>query len=54
MRAEISGAIIFDLTIRDAISPDSKEIERGEIVLRECDRVMQIRNNYEYEIFNYE
>lgn len=52
LRVGITGAINLNLAIRDAVNPDGKEIERGGIVFREHDRVMQIRNNYEKEIFN--
>lgn len=38
--------------LQKEINPHSKLIERGDRVFREGDKVMQIRNNYDKEVFN--
>jgi exodeoxyribonuclease V alpha subunit len=38
--------------LRDLLNPEGKEIARGGTRFRVGDKVMQIRNNYELEVFN--
>lgn len=52
MRKGPLGSINLNNALQEAINPDDKCIMHGEYVFRQGDRVMQIRNNYEKNVFN--
>jgi exodeoxyribonuclease V alpha subunit len=55
MRRTETGVAALNKLLQDALNPPSggkTQIEAGETVLREGDKVMQIRNNYVKEVFN--
>jgi len=46
------GAVSLNRELQDALNPGAEEIVQGEKRLRVGDKVMQIRNNYDREVFN--
>ncbi len=52
MQRGIVGATNLNQMIQAAVNPDGTAIQRGGYVFREHDKVMQVRNNYDKEIFN--
>ncbi|MGD8228992.1 MAG: ATP-dependent RecD-like DNA helicase [Desulfobacteraceae bacterium] len=46
------GAGNLNMKLQDALNPSKVQIAKGERVFRLKDKVMQIRNNYEKEVFN--
>jgi len=42
----------LNLLLREKLNPKGREITMGQHIYRERDKVMQIKNNYEHEIFN--
>jgi exodeoxyribonuclease V alpha subunit len=55
MRRTETGVAALNKLLQDALNPPAggkTQIEAGEAVLREGDKVMQIRNNYVKEVFN--
>jgi exodeoxyribonuclease V alpha subunit len=55
MRRTETGVAALNKLLQDALNPPSggkTQVEAGEAVLREGDKVMQIRNNYVKEVFN--
>jgi exodeoxyribonuclease V alpha subunit len=55
MRRTETGVVALNKLLQDALNPPAggkTQIEAGEAVLREGDKVMQIRNNYVKEVFN--
>lgn len=46
------GAGRMNALLQDALNPNGLEVRRGERIFRLQDKVMQIRNNYEKDIFN--
>lgn len=47
-----TGVNELNRILQDALNPSKNEIARGGQVFREGDKVMQIRNNYDKEVFN--
>ena len=55
MRRTVTGVENLNVLLRDALNPAAAgkhEIRMGGLVLREGDKVMQIRNNYDKMVFN--
>lgn len=55
MRRTVTGVDNLNLTLREALNPEGRgkrEIRMGAFILREGDKVMQIRNNYDKMVFN--
>ncbi|MBQ4289856.1 MAG: AAA family ATPase, partial [Clostridia bacterium] len=46
------GAVSLNTALQNALNPGTDGLHRGAFTFREGDRVMQIRNNYEKEVFN--
>ena len=52
MRRNILGASNLNDVIQAAINPSAPSLQRGGVHYRRGDRVMQMRNNYDKEVFN--
>ena len=52
MQRGIVGATNLNLALQEAVNPGESGLRRGGFLFREKDRVMQIRNNYDKEVFN--
>lgn len=52
MQRGVIGASNLNLMLQDAINPTEILLRRSGLTYRQNDRVMQIKNNYEKEIFN--
>jgi exodeoxyribonuclease V alpha subunit len=52
MHKGLVGAGNLNMKLQDALNPSKVQIAKGERVFRLNDKVMQIRNNYEKEVFN--
>ena len=52
MQRGVVGAANLNQVLQEAINPNSPGLRRGGIELRQRDKVMQIRNNYDKEVFN--
>jgi len=47
-----SGVDEINRSLQEVMNPEAREIVRGDRLFREGDKVMQIRNNYDKEVFN--
>ena len=52
MRRNVLGTDNLNIEIQKAINPTGESIVRGGTLFRVGDRVMQLRNNYEKDVFN--
>lgn len=52
MQKGVIGAASLNLALQEALNPQGEGLRRGGMIFRVHDRVMQIRNNYEKEVFN--
>lgn len=52
MQRGVIGATNLNLKLQEALNPSGDGLRRSGFVFRSGDRVMQIKNNYEKEIFN--
>ena len=52
MHKGIVGTVNLNMKLQDSLNPSKMEIVRGDRGFRLNDKVMQIRNNYEKEVFN--
>ena len=52
MRKNTLGADNLNFEIQRALNPVGDHVERGGVVFRVGDRVMQLRNNYDKDVFN--
>ena len=52
MQRGVVGAASLNQVLQEAINPNSPGLRRGGMELRQRDKVMQIRNNYDKEVFN--
>lgn len=52
MQRGIVGAANLNLALQEALNPSGPSLSRGGYTYRQGDRVMQLRNNYEKEVFN--
>ncbi len=52
MQRGAAGASSLNALLQEAVNPGGEGLRRGGVLYRARDRVMQIRNNYEKEVFN--
>lgn len=52
MQRSVVGAISLNIALQEAINPMGDSLARGGFRYRRGDRVMQIRNNYDKDVFN--
>ncbi|MDO4415896.1 MAG: ATP-dependent RecD-like DNA helicase [Erysipelotrichaceae bacterium] len=52
MQRGTAGAANLNLILQEAINPSAEFLKRGGITYRVNDKVMQIKNNYDKEVFN--
>ena len=52
MQRSVVGATNLNIALQEAINPVGDSLSRGGFRYRRGDRVMQIRNNYDKEVFN--
>ena len=52
MHRGVVGAGNLNLTLQNRLNPNTRGIERGNRTFRMGDKVMQIKNNYDKEVFN--
>ena len=52
MQRSVVGATNLNVILQEAINPVGESLSRGGYKYRNGDKVMQIRNNYEKEVFN--
>ncbi|MER2235912.1 MAG: AAA family ATPase, partial [Candidatus Limivicinus sp.] len=52
MQRGVVGAANLNLVLQEALNPSSPGLKRGGVEFRQQDKVMQIRNNYDKEVFN--
>ncbi|MCR4907820.1 MAG: ATP-dependent RecD-like DNA helicase, partial [Lachnospiraceae bacterium] len=52
MQRSVVGAANLNQALQEAINPGSFGLHRGGYIYRQNDKVMQIRNNYDKEVFN--
>ena len=52
MQRSVVGATSLNIALQEAINPVGESLSRGGFRYRRGDRVMQIRNNYDKEVFN--
>ncbi|MBR3175105.1 MAG: ATP-binding domain-containing protein, partial [Oscillospiraceae bacterium] len=52
MQRGTAGAANLNLLLQKAVNPGEEGLRRGGVQFRKNDKVMQIRNNYEKEVFN--
>jgi exodeoxyribonuclease V alpha subunit len=50
-RGEV-GTQALNALLQERLNPNGRELARGKLVLREGDRVLQLRNNYDKDVFN--
>ena len=46
------GAQQMNARLQDILNPQKREVRKGDRAFRLHDKVMQVRNNYEKDIFN--
>lgn len=52
MQRSVVGATNLNIILQEAINPEGESLSKGGFRYRKGDRVMQIRNNYDKEVFN--
>ena len=52
MQRGILGAANLNISLQTALNPNQTALNRGGYSFREGDRVMQLRNNYDKDVFN--
>ena len=52
MQRSVVGAANLNVILQEAINPGGESLNRGGFKYRQGDRVMQIRNNYDKDVFN--
>ena len=52
MQRGVVGAANLNLALQEALNPSGPSLNRGGYTYRQGDRVMQIRNNYDKDVFN--
>lgn len=52
MQRGIAGATNLNLALQEALNPEGEGLRRSGVIFRKNDKVMQIKNNYDKEIFN--
>ena len=46
------GTVILNRLLQERLNPDGRELVRGQRAFREGDRILQLRNNYDKDVFN--
>jgi exodeoxyribonuclease V alpha subunit len=46
------GTVILNRLLQERLNPDGRELVRGQRTYREGDRILQLRNNYDKDVFN--
>lgn len=52
MQRGVVGAVNLNMALQNALNPSPTALNRGGYSFRQGDRVMQLRNNYDKEVFN--
>lgn len=52
MQRGVTGAANLNLALQEALNPQGEGLRRSGVLFRVNDKVMQIRNNYDKEVFN--
>ena len=52
MQRGIVGAANLNMALQQALNPSGMSLNRSGYSFRQCDRVMQLRNNYDKDVFN--
>ena len=52
MQRGVVGAANLNLALQEALNPDGEALRRSGLAFRTGDKVMQLRNNYDKEVFN--
>ena len=52
MQRGVAGAANLNQALQAAVNPGTQGVQRGGMNLRAADKVMQLRNNYDKEVFN--
>ncbi|UKK55146.1 ATP-dependent RecD-like DNA helicase [Prevotella sp. E2-28] len=52
MQRSVVGATNLNIILQEALNPEGDSLSRGGFKYRKGDRIMQIRNNYDKEVFN--
>ena len=52
MQRGVIGAAALNLALQEALNPEGDGLRRGGYLFRTGDKVMQVRNNYDKEVFN--
>ena len=52
MQKGVVGATNLNLALQEALNPEGEGLRRSGFVYRQGDRVMQVKNNYDKEVFN--
>ena len=52
MQRSVVGATNLNIALQEAINPTGESLNRGGFKYRKGDRVMQIRNNYDKDVYN--
>ena len=52
MQRGVVGAANLNLALQEALNPDGEALRRSGLAFRMDDKVMQLRNNYDKEVFN--
>jgi len=52
MQRSVVGAANLNVILQEAINPEGGSLSRGGFKYRQGDRVMQVRNNYDKDVFN--
>lgn len=52
MQRGVVGAANLNLALQEALNPDGEALRRSGLAFRMGDKVMQLRNNYDKEVFN--
>lgn len=52
MQKGVVGAANLNLALQEALNPDGKGLHRSGFIYRNGDKVMQLKNNYDKEVFN--
>jgi exodeoxyribonuclease V alpha subunit len=52
MRRNALGTENLNMLLQKRLNPDGPSVQRGAVVFRKGDRVMQLRNNYDKDVFN--
>lgn len=52
MQRGVTGAANLNFVLQEALNPEGEGLRRSGVIFRRDDKVMQVRNNYDKEVFN--